>query len=296
MAVYHCVPGRLPDLIKRFDTITLKLWEKHRIHQAGFWTTLVGESNQDLTYFLKWESLADPVVMVQQMWNHSSHMQDAFARRKIAWQELTTAQLNDMLAWLRSLPWAKSTSVWSWNGARDSSRTHRVRREALDRDRERDRRHHAQVHDAGDEKNRHESGATQRAVDARVLRARGGRLSRVALRKMRSIEPSSRFIALSPSTVRTQASASAAVGSVGSSVAKFRAAAIIASEASFTCTTSSNNRCPSIIASSSPSTSLHTPCGPLRRIAGPNRGSLPPPKKTACPVVTSATSRCCPGC
>ena len=31
-------------------------------------------------------------------------MQDAFARRKIPWQELTTAQLNDMLAWLRSLP------------------------------------------------------------------------------------------------------------------------------------------------------------------------------------------------
>jgi mono/diheme cytochrome c family protein len=52
----------------------------------------------------KWESLADPVVMVQQMWNHSSHMQDAFARRKIVWQQLTTAQLTDMLAWLRSLP------------------------------------------------------------------------------------------------------------------------------------------------------------------------------------------------
>ncbi len=59
LRVYHCVPGRLPDLIKRFDTITLKLWEKHRIHQAGFFTTLVGESNQDLTYFLKWESLAE---------------------------------------------------------------------------------------------------------------------------------------------------------------------------------------------------------------------------------------------
>ncbi len=52
----------------------------------------------------KWDSLADPVVMVEQMWNHSSHMQDAFARRQIAWQELTTAQLYDMLAWLRSLP------------------------------------------------------------------------------------------------------------------------------------------------------------------------------------------------
>ena len=59
LRVYHCVPGRLPDLIRRFDTITLPLWEKHAIHQAGFWTTLVGESNQDLTYFLKWESLAD---------------------------------------------------------------------------------------------------------------------------------------------------------------------------------------------------------------------------------------------
>ena len=59
LRIYHCVPGRLPDLMKRFDTITLKLWEKHRIRQAGFWTTLVGESNQDLTYMLQWESLAE---------------------------------------------------------------------------------------------------------------------------------------------------------------------------------------------------------------------------------------------
>src|SRR5689334_25216318 len=59
LRVYHCVPGRLPDLLKRFDTITLKLWDKHGIRQAGFWTTLVGESNQDLTYLLKWETLAE---------------------------------------------------------------------------------------------------------------------------------------------------------------------------------------------------------------------------------------------
>ena len=57
--VYRCVPGRLPALNSRFATITLKLWEKHGIKQAGFWTTLVGESNQDLTYLLAWESLAD---------------------------------------------------------------------------------------------------------------------------------------------------------------------------------------------------------------------------------------------
>lgn len=59
MRVYRCVPGRLPDLLKRFETVTLGIWARHGIRQAGFWTTLVGESNQDLTYLLAWESLAD---------------------------------------------------------------------------------------------------------------------------------------------------------------------------------------------------------------------------------------------
>ena len=59
MRVYRCIPGRLPALLKRFETITLKLWEKHSIRQAGFFTTLVGESHQELTYLLAWESLAD---------------------------------------------------------------------------------------------------------------------------------------------------------------------------------------------------------------------------------------------
>jgi hypothetical protein len=59
MRVYRCLPGRLPALLKRFEQTTLKLWEKHGIRQAGFFTTLVGESNQELTYFLAWESLAE---------------------------------------------------------------------------------------------------------------------------------------------------------------------------------------------------------------------------------------------
>ncbi len=57
LRIYHCVPGRLPDLLKRFDTITLPLWERHRIRQAGFWTVAIGPSNQDLYYLLQWESL-----------------------------------------------------------------------------------------------------------------------------------------------------------------------------------------------------------------------------------------------
>jgi len=59
MRVYRCVPGRLPALLKRFETVTLRIWERHGIKQAGFFTTLVGESNQELTYFLAWDSLAE---------------------------------------------------------------------------------------------------------------------------------------------------------------------------------------------------------------------------------------------
>lgn len=59
MRVYRCLPGRLPALLKRFDTITLKLWEKHGIRQAGFFTTIIGASNQELTYLLAWESMAE---------------------------------------------------------------------------------------------------------------------------------------------------------------------------------------------------------------------------------------------
>jgi len=59
LRVYHCVPGRLPALLKRFDTITLKLWDKHGIKQAGFWTVAIGESSTDLYYLLAWDSLAD---------------------------------------------------------------------------------------------------------------------------------------------------------------------------------------------------------------------------------------------
>jgi len=52
----------------------------------------------------KWESLADPILLVQQMWNHSFRMRQAFASHNIEWQTLTTDQLADILSYLRSLP------------------------------------------------------------------------------------------------------------------------------------------------------------------------------------------------
>jgi hypothetical protein len=59
LRIYHSMPGRLPALLARFQNHTLRIWEKHGIHQAGFWTTLIGESNQRLTYMLAWDSMAE---------------------------------------------------------------------------------------------------------------------------------------------------------------------------------------------------------------------------------------------
>lgn len=59
LRVYRCLPGRLPALLKRFESVTLDLFKRHGIRQAGFWTTEIGASNLDLTYMLAWDSLAE---------------------------------------------------------------------------------------------------------------------------------------------------------------------------------------------------------------------------------------------
>jgi len=59
LRVYHCLPGKLPDVLKRFEAHTLRIWQRYGIEYVGFWTTQIGESSQDLTYMLKWQSLAE---------------------------------------------------------------------------------------------------------------------------------------------------------------------------------------------------------------------------------------------
>ena len=65
MRVYSSVPGGMPALLQRFETTTLKICERIGLRPAGFFTTLVGPNNHDLTYFLVWESLAER----EQLWN-----------------------------------------------------------------------------------------------------------------------------------------------------------------------------------------------------------------------------------
>ncbi len=65
LRVYHCMPGRLSDINKRFENTTLRLWERHGIRPVGFWTDIIGNSNQKLTYMLEWNNLTER----EQKWN-----------------------------------------------------------------------------------------------------------------------------------------------------------------------------------------------------------------------------------
>ena len=59
MRTYTAMPGRLPDLHKRFAGITLGFFKKHGIQTVGFWTNEIGGASDQLIYILAYESLAD---------------------------------------------------------------------------------------------------------------------------------------------------------------------------------------------------------------------------------------------
>ena len=59
LRIYRVLPGKMPALLKRFENHTLGIWQRLGIRQAGFWTTVIGPSQLDLTYLIAWESLAE---------------------------------------------------------------------------------------------------------------------------------------------------------------------------------------------------------------------------------------------
>ena len=59
MRRYRAMPGRLPALLKRFETRTLKIWDRMGIRQNGFWTTVIGPSHLELFYILVWDSMEE---------------------------------------------------------------------------------------------------------------------------------------------------------------------------------------------------------------------------------------------
>ena len=59
----------------------------------------------------QWESLGHPVVLVNAMWNHGVTMRQQFARRRLAWPELTSQDLTDLLVYLRNLPSTRNRPI-----------------------------------------------------------------------------------------------------------------------------------------------------------------------------------------
>jgi hypothetical protein len=55
--VYETVPGRMPNLHRRFQTMTLGHFARHGIKVVGFWEAVAGTTNE-LHYILQFDDLA----------------------------------------------------------------------------------------------------------------------------------------------------------------------------------------------------------------------------------------------
>ena len=68
----------------------------------------------------KWESLADPLSLAQQMWNHGARMREEFAKKKLKIVPITAQELTDMLVYLQNLPETRGLATNFSFGASDS--------------------------------------------------------------------------------------------------------------------------------------------------------------------------------
>lgn len=53
LRVYHTNPGKMPDLLKRFREHTCALFEKHGIHNIGYWLPVKAEDQDKLYYVVQ---------------------------------------------------------------------------------------------------------------------------------------------------------------------------------------------------------------------------------------------------
>jgi hypothetical protein len=72
LRTYNCVPGKLPDLVRRFDDHTRGLFDKHGIRYSDFWVST--EDPNQLIYFLIWDDMAEretkfPALLADPAWH-----------------------------------------------------------------------------------------------------------------------------------------------------------------------------------------------------------------------------------
>lgn len=58
LRTYTAMPGKMPALLARFRDHTCALFEKHGIHNVGYWTNSVGGRNDELLYIVAFEDMA----------------------------------------------------------------------------------------------------------------------------------------------------------------------------------------------------------------------------------------------
>jgi len=59
LRIYTAMPGRMPDMLARFQNHTLRIWERYGFRPVGFFTSLIGPDSNELTYLLAWTDLAE---------------------------------------------------------------------------------------------------------------------------------------------------------------------------------------------------------------------------------------------
>jgi cytochrome c2 len=52
----------------------------------------------------KWQSIGDPIALVDHMWNHVPQMKAEFAKRNLKWPDVTAQDLTDIMVYVRHLP------------------------------------------------------------------------------------------------------------------------------------------------------------------------------------------------
>lgn len=59
LRTYIIVPGRMPDIERRFSEVTLRLFRKHGMEIVGFWRTVAdGQPQDELVYVLAHQDAA----------------------------------------------------------------------------------------------------------------------------------------------------------------------------------------------------------------------------------------------
>jgi len=59
----------------------------------------------------QWQSIGEPMALVNALWNHAATMRQEFAKRKLSWPVLSAQDLTDMLVYLRNLPSAGNAAA-----------------------------------------------------------------------------------------------------------------------------------------------------------------------------------------